>query len=346
MKKIALIITMTLGLFSFTGCDKKEELVVSTWAFGVDKMEENWVKPFEEEYGVDIVLDTGGTGERYAKLESNPNSDVDVFITSQDYENKGKEAGLWKDFDDSKLENYDELYDSAKNPNGENTGPAYTYNRLALVYNKDLVNFDINSIEDIIDNDEITSIAIPDIIDTQGPSFLQLIANTLGEDLYSEEGKNKVFETIDKLSNKVVKNYISSTDVITMMENKEAQLALIPEYYYKSVKEVIPNATWVDPKEGSVMNFNTMEITKNTDKEDLAYKFIDFMISKKIQTDVANAQMDAPVNKTVDIDSFIEGIPFTPIDAFKTIDYRQMSNNMEDFTKRWYEIFNGGGNNE
>ncbi len=346
MKKIGLISVLLIGGLTLSGCSNKEELVVSTWAFGVDQMEETWVKPFEEEYGVDVVLDTGGTGERYSKLESNPNSDVDVFITSQDYDYKGQKAGLWQDFDDSKLTNYDDLYDSAKNPNGEKTGPAYTYNRLAIVYNPELVEGDVSSFKEILEREDITSIAIPDIIDTQGPSFLQLMANTLGVDLYSKEGSDKVFKEIEKLSDKVVKNYISSTDVITMMETKEAQVALVPEYYYKSIQEVVPDAKWVDPKEGAVMNFNTMEITKNTDNPELAYKFIDFMISQDIQTNVANAQMDAPVNKEADVDSFIEGIPFTNLDEFETIDYSKMSENMDAFTKRWYEIFNSGGADE
>ncbi len=346
MKKLSIFGILVVGVLTLSGCSNKEQLVVSTWAFGVDSMEENWVKPFEKEYGVDIVLDTGGTGERYAKLESNPNSDVDVFITSQDYDHKGQKADLWQEFDDSKLTNYNDLYDSAKNPNGKNTGPAYTYNRLAIVYNPELVDGDISSFKELLDRDDITSLAIPDIIDTQGPSFLQLMANTLGVDLYSKEGSDQVFKEVEKLSNKVVKNYISSTDVITMMETKEAQVALVPEYYYRNIQEVVPSAKWVDPSEGAVMNFNTMEITKNCDNPELAYQFIDFMISKKIQTDVANAQMDAPVNKTADIDSFIEGIPFSSLDNFKTIDYAKMSDNIDDFTNRWYKIFNNGGSNE
>ncbi len=338
-KSLALLLIVGMSfIFSSCGTSDDNTLVVSTWAFGADSIEELWVKPFEEKTGVDVILDTGGTGERFSKVQSNPNHGVDIMFTSQYYEALGQKDGLWKEIDSSKLSNLDKLYDSAKAPNGANYGPAYTYNRLSIVYNPNLIS-EVDSMDDVLNNDEINAITIPTIQDTHGPSLLQEIANTIDVDLYTQEGEDAVFKEVEKLSKKVVKPYTSSTDVINLMKSEEAQLALVPEYYFNSIQEVVPDVKWVDPKEGAVLNFNTIDITATTEKEDLAYEFIDFIISTPIQSDVADAQLDPPVNKEVQLEEYIKGIPFTSIDEFETVNYTEAVNNMKDWENRWNEIF-------
>ncbi len=340
MKKIiSLLVVFVLVLSSCGSSSDENTLVVSTWDFNVDLMEETWIKPFEEEYGVDVVLDTGSTGERYSKVSSNPNHGVDIMFTSQYYESKGQKEGLWKEFDSSKLTNYDSLYEKAKAPNGKAGGPAYTYNRLAIVYNKDLVDGDIKSWKDITTNKSVEKITIPTITDTHGPSLLYAIANTLGVDLFTEEGEKAVFDELEKLKPIVTKSYSSSTDVINMMQSGEAQVALVPEYYYDSIKEVVPNAVWVDPTEGAVLNFNTIDITASSEKEDLAYEFIDYMLSPEVQQKVADAHLDPPVNSEVKLDSYIDGIPFESVDSFESIDYTKVIDKMDEWQVKFNEIY-------
>lgn len=340
MKKILSLLGMFIVILG--GCGSKNDentLVISTWDFNVDLIEETWVKPFEEKAGVDIVLDTGSTGERYSKVASNPNHGIDIMFTSQYYESKGQEAGLWAKFDSSKLENYDKLYENAKQPNGKDGGPAYTYNRLALVYNKDAVTGDLKSWADVVNNKSIKNITIPNITDTHGPSLLYAIADTLGVDLFTQEGEDAVFKELESLKSIVTKPYTSSTDVINMMQSGEAQVALVPEYYYDSIKEVVPNATWVDPSEGAVLNFNTIDITASSEKQDLAYQFIDYMLSTPVQENIAQAHLDPPVNDEVKLEKYIDGIPFESVDSFESIDYNKVVTKMEEWQVKFNEIF-------
>ncbi len=338
MKKLVFVLGLTI--ITLSGCSSSNDntLVVSTWDFNLDEVQEIWIDPFEEATGIEVVLDTGGTGERYSRISTNPNNDVDVVFMSQAYAEEGKEAGLWLDFDQSQLANYDELYDVAKTPNGENAGPAYTYNRLGIVYNPNLVG-EINSWKDIAENDDITAITIPTIADSHGPSLIYAVADVMGVDPYAEEGYNKVFEELEALQPKIVKPFTSSTDVITMMQSSEVQVALVPEYYYASIKEVLPEAKWVDPTEGAVLNMNTINITANSDNVDEAYQFIDYMISSDLQQRSAEAQLDAPVNKEVELDSYIEGVPFTPIDEFDVVDYSKVVDLLDIWTDKWNSIF-------
>ncbi|MFQ7057878.1 MAG: hypothetical protein ACLRQX_04595 [Turicibacter sanguinis] len=70
--KLALGAAMALTLV--TGCSTgsedsgKQKLVVSTWGLSQDVWEQEVKIPFEEKYNCELVLDTGGTNDRYTKL--------------------------------------------------------------------------------------------------------------------------------------------------------------------------------------------------------------------------------------------------------------------------------------
>ena len=52
--------------------DEPTELIVSTWGFNQDLIDENLTTPFEEMYNVEIVYETGNNSERLAKLSAWP----------------------------------------------------------------------------------------------------------------------------------------------------------------------------------------------------------------------------------------------------------------------------------
>ena len=86
--KLALGAAMALALV--TGCSGnetegsgKKQLVVSTWGLSQDVWEQEVKIPFEEKFDCELVLEVGGTNERYTKLANNPNAGVDIVELSQ-----------------------------------------------------------------------------------------------------------------------------------------------------------------------------------------------------------------------------------------------------------------------
>ena len=85
MKKkviLASLTVMSAALLMACGQEasgENKELVISTFGLSEDVMQEDIFAPFEEEYGVDIVVETGTSSERYTKFENNPNSTVDIL---------------------------------------------------------------------------------------------------------------------------------------------------------------------------------------------------------------------------------------------------------------------------
>ena len=58
---------------------------------------------------------------------------------------------------------------------------------------------------------------------------------------------------------------------------------------------------WARLREGQMGLMNTASIIKGTKNQDLALQFIDFMLSKGVQTAQANDLVDSPINKTVQL---------------------------------------------
>ena len=108
--KLALGAAMALALV--TGCSGnetegsgKKKLVVSTWGLSQDVWEQEVKIPFEEKFDCELVLEVGGTNERYTKLANNPNASVDIVELSQSAAANGYEAGLFESIDYSKIPN-------------------------------------------------------------------------------------------------------------------------------------------------------------------------------------------------------------------------------------------------
>lgn len=136
--KLALGAAMALTLV--TGCSAtedsgKQQLVVSTWGLSQDVWEQEVKIPFEEKYDVELVLDTGGTNDRYTKLANNPNSTVDIIELSQATAANGYEAGLFEELDYSKIPNASELIEPAAELAENGFGAAYTVNSIGIIYN-------------------------------------------------------------------------------------------------------------------------------------------------------------------------------------------------------------------
>ncbi len=67
------------------------------------------------------------------KIVESP-EDYDVVIIGDMFVDQLREAGVLETFDSSKLSNISGIYENARAPMGEGYGPAYTFNRLGIVY--------------------------------------------------------------------------------------------------------------------------------------------------------------------------------------------------------------------
>ena len=140
MKKFVTLLVTLLVIASLSFCAVAEEkpfagqtLTISTFSFNAELLQKNVYDPFEAATGAKLVVDTGRNPERVTKIVESP-EDYDVVIIGDMFVDQLREAGVLETFDSSKLSNISGIYENARAPMGEGYGPAYTFNRLGIVY--------------------------------------------------------------------------------------------------------------------------------------------------------------------------------------------------------------------
>lgn len=351
MKKfLSVVLLVSLVSMILVGCGGKMEtqnpdgpttLIISNWGFSEDELLENIFKPFEEKFNAKIVLDTGNNSERLIKIRSNPNNNVDLIYLAQAFAQEGFDEGLFEKIDYSKIPNASQLNEKAKELTIEGQGPAYTVNRLGIIYDKEKLGFEIESFEDLWRPELQGKISIPEITTTFGPAVLYIASQKAGVDITTDNGE-AAFKELEALKPNIVKTYSRSSDLVNMMGSGEIVAALAADFAYASVKNSSPEVVFIDPIEGSYLNFNTINIVKGSKQIDLAYEFINYLISEEVQVRAAKTIPDSPVNVNANLtDEEAEFLTYgEQITKSNLIDFKFVNEIMADWVNTWNRTLN------
>jgi putative spermidine/putrescine transport system substrate-binding protein len=127
MKKALMASAALAGLVPFAASAQERTLTISVYAFAQDDFKTLVYDPFEAKCGCKLVVETGNSVERLAKMEANKaNPVVDMAVVSMADALAASRAGLIDKVDTSKLANFSKLYDVAKDPNGDGMSVGYT----------------------------------------------------------------------------------------------------------------------------------------------------------------------------------------------------------------------------
>lgn len=325
----------TASLGNFEG----QELSVSTFSFNAELLQKNVYDPFMEATGCKLIVEGGKNAERVTKIKETPEN-YDVVIIGDAFVADLADAGVLEETDYSSLTNMEALYDNAKAPFGEQYGPAYTFNRLGIVYDKAYCPIEITSWADLWNPELEGSIAIPDITTTSGPLFYYATAQMEG--LTPGKDDEAIFAKLAELKPNVMKTYTSANDTITMLNQGEISVAVLLDFSYTAAKSASEDYVWVDPSEGSWSGYNTLNIVKGCENMELAKAFIDFYLSKEVQLAEALDGVDSPVRTDVELTpeqsaNFTYGKEM--IDSLLIPDWTTINQNKADWTAKWNELF-------
>lgn len=316
-----------------------QELKISTFSFNAELLQKNVYDPFMEATGCKLIVEGGKNAERVTKIKETPEN-YDVVIIGDAFIADLIDAGLIDTIDSSKLTNLDALYENAKAPFGAEYGPAYTFNRLGIVYDKATCPIEITSWADLWNPELKGQIAIPDITTTSGPLFYYSTAKMAG--LTPGQDDDAIFEKFAELKPNVMKTYTSANDTITMLNQGEISVAVLLDFSYTAAKSASEDYIWVDPAEGNYSGYNTINVIKGCQNKELAETFIDFYISKEVQLAEALDGVDSPVRTDVELTEE-QAANFTygkeMIDSLLLPDWEVINANKADWTNRWNELF-------
>lgn len=299
--------TQTSGDGSSSGTDfGGAELVVATWGWAENGLK-TLAADFESTYNCSIVVDpTSGNSDRLNKLvaeKQDPTADV-AFLTKS-FAVTGEGEDLFEKIDTSKVTSLDELYDFAKDDNGY--GPVYSVCRYGIMYNKTAldekgVNYP-TSYKDLFDDKYAGMVALPDMTSTAGPYLLVTLAEELGG---SQEDVRPAMSLLQEKKDNINLWYTTSSDVVTAFSTGEDSIAVFMDINMPSLSESGLDMVWVNASEGSFAAPASVNVVKGCANPDLAQLFVEYMISKDTQDQIASVMNEAPVNKNATMDDSLK----------------------------------------
>ena len=345
-KILSLVLTGVLSASLLVGCKAKDnsagsdKLIISTSGLNEDVLKKEIFEPFAEEHGVEVVLEVGNNSDRLTKMKNNPNSNIDITYLAESFSEQGIEAGIFEKLDYSKIPNAQKINEKAKYTVENGYGPAYTLNSIGIVVDP-TSNIEINSWEDLWKPELKGKIAIPDITTTNGAAVVDIAATKAGVDITEDNGE-AAFKELEKLKPNVVKTYSKSSDLANMFSSGEIVAAIASDFAFETIQKAKPEVINVIPESGTYLNFNTININANSKNKDLAYEFINYVLSDEVQERAAKALNDAPINTDVKLnEEDAKNLAYGDIvKNAKTIDYKVVNPLMNDWINKWNRVMN------
>ncbi|KFI25413.1 ABC transporter substrate-binding protein [Haematobacter missouriensis] len=291
----ALASAAALALSLSSAQAQEKTLTISVYAFAQDEFKELVYDPFQARCGCKLVVETGNSVERLAKMEANKSKPViDMAVVSMADALQASRAGLIDTIDTAKLTNYDKLYDIAKDPNGDGMSVGYTFYATSIVYRTDKMK--IESWADLLKDDVVSHIAFPNVTTNQGPPALYMLGIALGQDTPDLKG---AIEAVGAKRDEIVTFYVKSSQLVQLMQQEEIWAAPIGRFSWAPFAKLDLPLAWATPKEGQTGGMNVMVVTKGSQNRDLALEFMDFWLSTEVQTKLAEKLVDSPANAEV-----------------------------------------------
>ncbi len=295
MKNALIASAALLALSPLAAKAEEKTLTISVYAFAQDDFKTIVYDPFEAKCGCKLVVETGNSVERIAKMEANKASPViDMAVVSMADALSASRKDLIDKIDTSKLSNFGKLYDLAKDPNGDGMSVGYTFYATSIAYRSDKMK--IESWADLLKPEYVGHVAFPNVTTNQGPPALFMLGQALGSD---HPDLKAPIEALGEKKDEIVTFYEKSSQLVQLMQQEEIWAAPIGRFSWAGFTKLDVPVAWATPKEGQTGGMNVMVVTKGSQNRDLALQFMDFWLSTEIQTKLAEKLVDSPANKEV-----------------------------------------------
>ncbi len=348
MKKIIAVLlcaAITLvALPALTGCTSGDTLYVLNWG---DYLEDSLKDRFKKEYGVTIKEKTVTSNEEMLVLLEADDCPYDLCIPSDYAVERLISGGRLSAINKSNvpnIENIDDRFmDLAFDPNNTYSVP-YTWGVLGVLYNKTMVDESDLGSWDILWNSKYSNkIYMYDSIrDSMAVALLYL-----GYDINSTD-EAELNAAADALiaQKPLVKAYLTD-DVKDSMILGDGALAVVysgDAVWCCDPDEGNPDLDFFVPESGSNIYFDNMVIPVNSQKQELAEKFVNFLLDPEIgaiNTEyIGYSSPNAAVLPL--LDKYYQNNPIFNISdgiVARCVVFRDLGTNIALYSKAWDRVF-------
>ncbi|MDK2945933.1 thiamine ABC transporter substrate-binding protein [Geotoga petraea] len=320
MRRILFLAMLIFSLVSFSA------LTVYTYE-SMGWIEDSVISEFEDMYSVDVKvvkLGDGGNVLSRIKLEKrNPKADVVIGLDQSLVVEAVKNDLLisYKPLNASKIENQDIVF------NQNYFVTPYDYGAIAIIYDPERLDTTPKTFEDLTKMDKSLIIQDPRSSSTGQAFLLWTIA------IYGEDWK----EFWKELKPAILTVTTGWTDSFSKFEAGEAPMMVsyatdgaYSYEYYESTKYKA-----LIPEEGGYVQVEGAGIVKGTKNEDLAKRFIEFLLMDEFQKKVPLNQWMFPVTNVELPESYEYALKPEKI---LTIESEEIANNLNKWLNEWEEL--------
>lgn len=313
------------------------ELVFRTWGGPMtDVLQTAWVDPFQEQFGVTVVMDTGELPEvQLQQQKGNPQYDVVALNRIQVHQLRNEE--VLQQLDDTVVPNLANVYPELASQYGI-SAPAY-FGEMGLVYNTEHVTTTPTSWEELWKTEYAGHVATPTGVDG-GDLFIPPIANMVGTSWDGDLAP--VWEKLAELKPNVLTQYSSAGQLLNLLETEDAWLA--PWYNGRSwnaIEQGLPLG-YVTPEEGATIVLIDMVIPQGAPNIEAAYAFVNFALEPEQQAAFAEGFSYAPSRMDVELpEEVAQRMPYGQEGIGKLIipDWDEFDSMRVDWAEEWNKIF-------
>lgn len=314
----------------------KQTIIVPSFGGTFEKAQrEIMVADFEKENDCEVLIETSLSLQSLNRLRAEKDDPkLAVGAIDEIYAIQAVEEDVYANLDYSKLSNFKDIVPKAVANHGKYVGWFFAYDMIA--YNSEYVEDPPKSWDDLWDPKYEGKIIWPDITTSHGMGMLVLLAKLNGG---SETNIDPGFEKIKSLKPSILTFWTNHDQVARMLNLGEAWIAIwCSDRTFAQQAMGSPIRASI-PEEGLYYWRNVVGIPKNLEDKDLAYKWIDALLSPKVQKGMTEAVFTAPVNTTIDLDlpaDLVEKLMGeSTFDKFVEFDLDEVNKHKGEWTERF-----------
>jgi putative spermidine/putrescine transport system substrate-binding protein/spermidine/putrescine transport system substrate-binding protein len=300
--KIRIALAALLSLFTLSCGKKTPTLNLLVWEGYADQ---SFVKAFEEQNHCKVSASyMGSSDELVAKLRGGSAGNYDVISPSSDVATMISQAGLAAPLDISKLPSYQQLSSKLRDmplvkANGNVYGVPFMWGPNPLIYDTTAFPNAPESWASLWNPKLKNKISVWDDLST-----VYMAAQVLGYDkpdpghLYnlSDQELDAVKNKLLALKPNIRKLWSTGGELTNLFENHEVVVAMGWPLMTNQLRAAKFPVGETIPKENTTGWIDHLMITAGSDNQDLAYKFLEYMIEAQTQKKVTDVTGYAPAN--------------------------------------------------
>lgn len=314
-----------------------QELVITTYG-GVWEAfwRQSLVPAFEAATGAKTKLDIGfgRTFTSTLRAAGKDHPPYSMVMMNEIFASLLRKEGYFEKFDLSLVPHYKDLYPIAQT--GDGWAAVGMISPLGLGYRTDLVQTPPKSWKDLWDNPEFQGrIGLYNIVNSAGKAMVMLTGKLFGS---GPQDLDKAYEMLGKLGPVLQTDFNMST----LMSTGEIVVAPYDFGEIARLKHQGLPVECIVPEEGLLMWDQTFSICANAPARELAYKYIDFILSPETQLMLAREFFVSPVNRTVEVPEDLRAdVPVYGDQMGKILawDWDWVNANATEMTERWNRTF-------